>query len=58
MKVRECEYSFVFVDPRDRDHAAGDLAEEAVRVCSHERMLNLSGYFLKYFGSISGIHGL
>ena len=58
INVRECEDSFAFVDARDRDHIAGDLAEEAVGVSSHERMLNLRGYFLKYLGSIPGIHGL
>jgi len=56
--VRKREHSFVLIDTRDRDHTVGDLAEEAVKSCSHVRMLNLRGYLLKYFGSIPGIHGL
>jgi len=58
INVWKREDEFVFVDARDWDHIAGDLAEETVRVSSHERMLNLRRYFLKYFGSIPGIHGL
>ena len=56
--VREREHMVVLVEACDRDHTAGDLAEEAIGVCSHVRMLNLRGYFLKYLGSIPGIHGL
>ena len=56
--VGKREDMFGLVEVRDRDHIASDLAEEAVRSCSHVRMLNLRGYFLKYFGSIPGIHGL
>jgi hypothetical protein len=48
----------ILIEMRDGDRASGNLAEEAVRGFSHVRMLNLGGYFLKYFGSISGIHGL
>jgi hypothetical protein len=58
INVRKREHGLVFVEACDRDHIAGDLAEEAVRGSSHERMLNLRGYFLKYLGSIPGIHGL
>ena len=58
INVWKCEDGIVFVHACDRDHIAGDLAEEAVGVSSHERMLNLRGYFLKYLGSIPGIHGL
>jgi len=58
INVRKREHGLVFVDPCDWDHIAGDPAEEAVGVSSHERMLNPRGYFLKYLGSIPGIHGL
>jgi hypothetical protein len=58
INVWKCEDGFVFVHACDRDHIACDLAEEAVGGSSHERMLNLRGYFLKYLGSIPGIHGL
>lgn len=58
VNVGEGEYVLVLVETRDGDRAAGDLAEEAVGVSSHERMLNRNGYFLKYFGSIPGAHGL
>ena len=52
------EHVIIFEQTCDGNYAGGDLAEEAVRSCSHVRMLNLRGYFLKYFGSIPGIHGL
>lgn len=55
--VRERERMIVFKQTCDGDCARGDLAEEAIRSGSHVRMLNLRGYFLKYFGSIPGIHG-
>ena len=58
INVWEREHSFVLIYPCDRDHIAGDLAEEAVGNCSHEGILILRGYFLKYLGSIPGIHGL
>jgi hypothetical protein len=56
--IREREHMIALIESCDRDRTAGDLAEEAVGVCSHVRMLNLRGYFLKYFGSIPGTHGL
>jgi hypothetical protein len=58
MDVGKREHGFIFVETRDRDCAAGDLAKETVRSCSHVRMLNLRGYFLKYLGSIPGSQGL
>jgi hypothetical protein len=58
MNVGKRQNMFVLVEARDQDHIAGDLAEQAVRSCSHVRMLNLRGYFLKYLGSIPGIQGL
>jgi hypothetical protein len=58
MDVGKREHVIILVEARDRDHTVGDLAEEAVRTSSHVRMLNRGGYFLKYFGSIPGIHGL
>jgi hypothetical protein len=48
----------VFKEARDGNCAGGDFAEEAVGVCSHVRMLNRGGYFLKYFGSYPEIQGL
>ena len=58
INVREREHSFGFIDTCDGDHAVGDLAEEAVGVGSHEGILILRDYFLKYLGSIPGIQGL
>lgn len=58
VEVREGEHVVVLIQARDRDFTGGDLAEEAVWSCSHVRMLNLRGYFLKYFGSNPGSHGL
>jgi hypothetical protein len=58
MDVWKREHGIVLIQARDRDRTVGDLAEEAIRSCSHVRMLNLRCYFLKYFGSISGLHGL
>jgi hypothetical protein len=58
MDVGKREHVLILIEMRDRDRAGGNLAEEAVRGFSHVRMLNLGGYFLKYFGSIPGIHGL
>lgn len=57
INVWKCEDILILVDARDRNYTLSDLAEEAIRVGSHERMLNPPAYFLKYFGSISGIHG-
>ncbi len=56
--VRERQHVIVFKQTRDGNGARGNLAEETVRSGSHVRMLNLRDYFLKYFGSIPGIHGL
>ena len=58
INVREREHGFGFIDTCDRDHTVGDLAEEAVGVGSHEGIVILRGYFLKYLGSIPGIQGL
>ena len=58
INVWEREHSFVLIYPCDRDHIGGDLAEEAVGNRSHEGIVILRGYFLKYLGSIPGIHGL
>jgi hypothetical protein len=56
--VGKREHVLILIEMRDWDRAGGNLAEEAVSGCSHVRMLNLRGYFLKYFGSISGVQGL
>lgn len=56
--VGKREHVIVLIDTRDRNYTVGDLAEEAVGSCSHVRMLNLRGYFLKYLGSIPGAQGL
>jgi hypothetical protein len=58
MDVGKREHVLILKEMRDRDRAGGNLAEKAIGVCSHVRMLNLRGYFLKYFGSIPGAHGL
>lgn len=58
MDVGKSKHVIIFEQTCHGNCARGDLAEEAVRSCSHVRMLNRGGYFLKYFGSIPGIHGL
>ena len=56
--VRKREHVIVLKEARDGNCVGGNLAEEAVRICSHVRMLNRGGYFLKYFGSYPVAQGL
>jgi hypothetical protein len=58
MDVGKREHVLILIEMRNGDRAGGNLAEEAVRGFSHVRILNLDGYFLKYFGSMPGTHGL
>lgn len=58
MNVGKRKDVLILIEPGDWNDAASDFAEEAIGGCSHVRMLNLCGYFLKYFGSIPGIQGL
>lgn len=48
MKVGEGEHVVALVETRGGDRAAGDLAEEAVGISSHERMLNRGSYFREH----------
>ena len=56
--IRKGEHVIVLKEASDGNCARGDFAEEAVGVCSHVRMLNRGGYFLKYFGSYAVVQGL